>query len=234
MGLGRPRARRRDLPRPPNEARRPAAPHHAARPQQQSRPQRRPRRCPPRHLRPRRKCQPDIHRDRDRRADLDPIRDAQRDTNPHVRARRSAHALPTDGGDVNIGLGGLLAAGGFYLLEHTDDQAVADIPAGQIYTGGLNNAGGTLRLLNPTGALVDSANGDRAGWLAGSGGSHASMERRSGDDRSRNWARSQGITALAMTPTGIRLRAPRARSTRCSSQLRSQPGPPAGLLSTRC
>lgn len=98
----------------------------------------------------------------------------------------------TDGGDVNIALGDLLPAGSFYLLERTDDLTVADIAADQMYTGGLNNDGETLRLLDPTGALIDSANGDGGGWSAGSGSSYASMERRGGDDRSGNWGTFTG------------------------------------------
>jgi hypothetical protein len=98
----------------------------------------------------------------------------------------------TDGGDISISLTGPIASGGFFLLERTDDATVADLPANQIYSGGLNNGGETLWLRDPTGALIDSANADGGGWPAGSSVSKASMERRGGDDRSGNWGTFTG------------------------------------------
>jgi hypothetical protein len=98
----------------------------------------------------------------------------------------------TDGGDISISLTGVIASGGLLLLERTDDSTVANLPANQIYSGGLNNGGETLWLRDPNGALVDSANADGGGWPAGSSASRASMERRGGDDRSGNWGTFTG------------------------------------------
>lgn len=97
-----------------------------------------------------------------------------------------------DGEDVSISLSGILPAGGFFLLERTDDSTISDLPADQIYSGGLDNGGDSLWLLDPTGALIDSANGDGGAWPAGSSGSKASMERRGGEDRSWNWGTFTG------------------------------------------
>jgi hypothetical protein len=98
----------------------------------------------------------------------------------------------SDGGDIIVALQGFLPAGGFFLLERTDDSTISDLPADQIYSGGLSNSGESLWLRDPTGALIDSANADRGGWPAGSGASKASMERRGGDDRAGNWGTFTG------------------------------------------
>lgn len=64
----------------------------------------------------------------------------------------------TDGNDIDIELAGQVAAGGYFLLERTDDSAVGNVPAAQIYTGRLEDSGETLRLMDQGGRLVDSAN----------------------------------------------------------------------------
>lgn len=84
---------------------------------------------------------------------------------------------------INIALTGVIAPGGYFLLERTTDNTVSNIPADQIYTGALSNDGDTLRLIAPDGVtVVDTANLnpnnviDR--WPAGSvSPSFASMER---------------------------------------------------------
>ena len=52
----------------------------------------------------------------------------------------------------------IIPSGGYYLLERTDDTTVLDITADKIYTGALSNSGAALRLLDPSGFIVDSAN----------------------------------------------------------------------------
>jgi hypothetical protein len=99
----------------------------------------------------------------------------------------------TDNGDILVFLAGSLPAGGFFLLERTDDTTIADIASDQRYTGALRDSGETLRLIDPTGAFVDSANADGGGWPAGGGTSKASMERVGGDDISGNWVAFNGL-----------------------------------------
>ena len=83
----------------------------------------------------------------------------------------------TDGGDIDASLAGELPAGGYFLLERSDDHPVADIPADAIYGGTLSNDGERLELVDSTGAVVDVANRRGGDWPAGEAGAHASMER---------------------------------------------------------
>ena len=99
----------------------------------------------------------------------------------------------TDNGDILVLLSGLLPARGFYLLERTNDTTIADIASDQRYPGALNDSGEILRLIDPTGALIDSANADGGGWPAGGGSSKASMERMGGEDIPGNWAAFNGL-----------------------------------------
>lgn len=93
----------------------------------------------------------------------------------------------TDGGDVDVTLQGALPGHGFYLLERTDDQPVADVPANLIYTGGLNNAGESLRLLDPSGRTIDTANAGGGSWPAGAASPRASMARQAAPDQPSSW-----------------------------------------------
>ncbi len=100
----------------------------------------------------------------------------------------------TDGGDLllHFPAGLSIPAGGFLLLERTDDTSISDITADLIYTGGLNNDGELLQLLDPLGNEVDTANG-AGGWPAGDSETHASMERlTAGPDAPGNWATNFG------------------------------------------
>lgn len=64
-----------------------------------------------------------------------------------------------DDGAPTVSLNGTIAAGGYYLLERTDDMSVPDVAADKIYTGDLGNAGETLKLLDASGAAVDTVTG---------------------------------------------------------------------------
>jgi hypothetical protein len=111
----------------------------------------------------------------------------------------------TDEGDLYVALQGSIPSYGFFLLERTDDHPVADVAADQIYTGGLNNDGESLWLLDPAGTVIDSANGDGGGWPAGNGAARFSMERRGGDDRSGNWGSFPGYGGVGHDSSGNRI-----------------------------
>lgn len=98
----------------------------------------------------------------------------------------------TDGGDIDVRLSGTLPPYRYYLLERTDDTTVADLPANQIYTGGLSNSGETLILHAPAGGVIDTANRAGGAWPAGDAALRASMERREAEDRPANWATFSG------------------------------------------
>ena len=76
----------------------------------------------------------------------------------------------------------MLAPGGYYLLERTNDATVSDIPADLTYTGSLRNEGETLELLDPSGAWVDRANAAGGAWPAGDRATRASMQRSGAED----------------------------------------------------
>lgn len=117
----------------------------------------------------------------------------------------------SDGGDVNVALMGTIPAYGFYLLERSDDRTVSDIPADRIYTGALKNSGEALRLTNPSGVLVDSANRRGRRWPAGEVASRASMERRGGTDTPGNWGTFTGYFGNGRDADGRRIQGtPRA------------------------
>jgi hypothetical protein len=99
-------------------------------------------------------------------------------------------------GSPSITLTGTVPAGGYYLLERSDNDVITDITADQVYTGALSNTGETLELRNATSELEDTVNSDGGGWPAGSSSPSNSMERIDpilpGTDD--NWATNDGVT----------------------------------------
>jgi hypothetical protein len=83
----------------------------------------------------------------------------------------------TDDGDLQVELTGTIPAGGFLVLERTDDRTISNVTAGWIYTGVLANDGERLRLLDPSGGEVDVVDASNGGWPAGDREGRASMER---------------------------------------------------------
>ncbi|HXK39662.1 MAG TPA: lamin tail domain-containing protein, partial [Candidatus Paceibacterota bacterium] len=71
----------------------------------------------------------------------------------------SGWKLVADDGAPSVALAGDIVAGGYYLLERTDDTTVQDIAADKIYTGDLGNGGETLRLFDAAGIAVDAVSG---------------------------------------------------------------------------
>lgn len=98
----------------------------------------------------------------------------------------------SDGGDLAISLAGSISAGGYFLLERTDNSTVSDIAADQIYSGNLNDSGEQLVLRDPAGTLIDSANIDGGTWPAGFASQRFSMERWGGGDIPGNWGSFTG------------------------------------------
>lgn len=88
----------------------------------------------------------------------------------------SGWRLATNDGTPDIFLSGIVPAGGYFLLERTDDNSVASISANQIYTGALSNGGEELVLYDNSGNIIDSVFATD-GWPAGDNPSKATMER---------------------------------------------------------
>lgn len=114
----------------------------------------------------------------------------------------------TSDGTPFVNLSGIIAPGGYFLLERTDNRTVKDVDADQIYSGSLKNSGEKLRLQDASGTVVDEANGDGGGWPAGRAGSgappYASMERTdplsAGGDE--NWHTNDGVTRNGIDAAG--------------------------------
>ena len=73
-----------------------------------------------------------------------------------------------------------IAAGGYFLLERTDDETVSDIEADVLYKGTISNTGVVIELRNARGEVVDRVATPETGWPAGTAGSgeppYTSME----------------------------------------------------------
>ena len=108
----------------------------------------------------------------------------------------SGWTLRSNDGSPSIPLAGVLEAGGFHLLERSDDTTVNDIAADQIYTGGLVDSGETLALRDPTGRVVDTANASGGPWPAGVAAGRSTMERVNpfAPDQDSNWRTNDGAT----------------------------------------
>ena len=107
-------------------------------------------------------------------------------------------------GVPSIALSGTIPARGFFLLERTDDNTVSDIIADQIYTGVLSNSGEVLVLKDPSGNVIDTANGDGGPWPAGSDTHRTTMERLDvlAPDSDANWATNNGIARNGLDAQG--------------------------------
>lgn len=79
-------------------------------------------------------------------------------------------------GVPKIQLAGVIVAGGYFLLERTDDDVIPGIPADQIYSGALSNSGETLTLRDASGAVVDTVDAS-GGWPAGDNTTKDTMQR---------------------------------------------------------
>lgn len=150
----------------------------------------------------------------------------------------SGWTLVSADGDPVIALSGTIPAGGFFLLERTDDNTVSDIPADLIYSGNLGNAGECLQLKDETDALIDGVDCS-AGWFAGSGSPKGSMERKdpeSGGSTADNWDTNNGITVNGQDASGGPMvatpGAPNSVFSGFSSVLDTRPAVAFGLISS--
>src|SRR3989344_3182398 len=66
--------------------------------------------------------------------------------------------IKTNDEGINEILSGIIPAGGYYLLERTDDMVVYDSSADFIYSGSFSNDGEVLELYDGSGILIDTAN----------------------------------------------------------------------------
>ena len=104
------------------------------------------------------------------------------------------------GSTLIITLSGSIAAGGYYLVERTDDNSISNITAdifGPFAGSGLNNSGENLVLKDSLGAVVDSVDAT-AGWPAGDNSAKSSMERKSDG----TWQTNDGATINGKDTTG--------------------------------
>lgn len=85
-------------------------------------------------------------------------------------------SIVADDGSPDIFLQGSVSAGGYFLLERTDDETVPGIGADQIYSGSFENGGEYLKLKNISGNVVDEINAD-SGWPAGDNITKDTMQR---------------------------------------------------------
>lgn len=73
--------------------------------------------------------------------------------------------LAAEDGAPLISLSGSIPAGGFYIMERTDDDSAPGATADKIYTGDLANVGETLKLLDGDTVIVDTVIGG-SNWEA--------------------------------------------------------------------
>lgn len=110
-------------------------------------------------------------------------------------------------GSPNIPLSGTISAGGYVLLERTDDNVIPGIKALVIYSGALSNAGEYLKLKDNKDAVVDEIDGrSKDTWIKGNADSKQTMQRNNGE-----W-----ITAVA-TPGAVNATTDTSSSTSSGS-----------------
>ncbi len=124
--------------------------------------------------------------------------------------------------DTVINLGGVIPAGGYFLLERTDENTVSDNTCSSfIYTGSMSNDGRRLNLRDPSFTSIDTANFDGGPWPAGLDSPRASMERiNTGPDTDGNWSTNYGHVANGHDADGNLI-----RGTPCAANSNLTPTP---------
>lgn len=83
--------------------------------------------------------------------------------------------LQASDGSPLINLSGSISAGGYMLLERTDDSTIPTIAAGVIYSGAMSNSGENLSLKNNTEQVINSIDMS-LGWAAGNATTKETMQ----------------------------------------------------------
>ncbi len=105
--------------------------------------------------------------------------------------------LVAQDGTPEINLTGVIAAGGYFLLERTDDTSVPDAQADLIYVGALGNSGEKLELKDANGNVIDLIDfGD--GWQFGDNTTKQTMER----EKDLSWQTSAEIGGTPRAKNG--------------------------------
>ena len=120
---------------------------------------------------------------------------------------------------------------GYFLLERGSDDTVVGREADLIYKGALSNRGEVLRLVNPAGEVVSTANaGCPEGWWAGAKG--ASMERISPDAPDGRFSWRTGLPGELLDADGAPVKGtPGAANASYLSSPRVELSLPEGALS---
>lgn len=144
--------------------------------------------------------------------------------------------LVADDGVPSIDLSGEILAGDYFLLESVNDQTISNITSDQIYDGELRNNNETLRLVDPNGTLIDSANLNGGAWPGGSAfPDYASMERRSiQPDSDTVWGSNNGVIINGQDSSGLAIRGtPRQQNSLfIPADATQTPSPTASLTPT--
>jgi hypothetical protein len=85
-------------------------------------------------------------------------------------------SLVAQDGSPDISLSGSISAGGYVLLERTDDNVVPGVTALVIYSSALSNTGEYLKLKNNTDVVIDEIN-NQSGWIKGDSTTKHTMQR---------------------------------------------------------
>jgi hypothetical protein len=104
--------------------------------------------------------------------------------------------LAAEDGAPLISLSGSIPAGGFYIMERTDDDSAPGVTADKIYTGDLANVGETLKLLDSDMVIVDTVIGG-SNWEA-IGGNNTTKDT---PQRQLDLSAQAGATWLTGIPT---------------------------------
>lgn len=115
-------------------------------------------------------------------------------------------ARSPEGAEGSVTLVGTIPARGFYLMERGGDHVVKDVKADQVFLPPLSRDGGTVRLVNPDGLVVDIANLEGGPWPAGLAleGLVATMERvnPAAPGTKDNWRTNNTVTRNGMDALG--------------------------------
>ncbi len=111
-------------------------------------------------------------------------------------------------------LTGTIPARGYFLLESR--ELATSIPADQVRTLSLSNAGDSLVLKDAGSAIIDTVNSTSGAWFAGSATTRATMERLStsiSGDLAGNWQSSTGVTTATSSLGTVILGTPKANNS---------------------